>query len=315
MDAVVTAGGIPQPDDPLYTYTQGESKAMVDIAGKPMIQWVLDALSESQTVDNVIVTGLSPKSNLKCKKPLHYLSNQGKMLENLIAGINKSQELNPRNKHILIVSSDIPAIQGEMVDWLINTCMETNDDIYYGVCPREVMEMRFPGSKRTYTKLKDMEVCGADINVVNVRMAHEHLDMWDALITRRKDPFAQANVFGLKTAYLYITHGATLQDFVERVSKKIGIKGRAIIWSYAEPCMDVDKPNQLEMIRADFTKHAKHAPRKASAKRRAAPPKKKAARKKIASPTGNKRVKPSRKKAPAKKAPTKKKAVRKEKKK
>ena len=126
MDAVVTAGGIPQPDEPLYAFTQGDSKAMIDIAGKPMIQWVLDALSEAKTVDNVIVTGLSLKSNLKCKKPVHYLPNQGKMLDNLIAGINKSLELNPKNKHVLLVSSDIPALKAEMVDWLKSGCpMET----------------------------------------------------------------------------------------------------------------------------------------------------------------------------------------------
>ena len=288
MDAVVTAGGIPQPDERLYAYTRGEAKAMVDVAGKPMVQWVLDALSDAKTIENVIVTGLSPKSNLKCKKPLYYLSNQGKMLDNLIAGINKSQELSPRNKHVLLVSSDIPALKGEMVDWLIKTCMETNDDIYYGVCPREVMEMRYPGSKRTYTKLKDMEICGADLNVVNVRMAGVHLDTWETLITNRKNPVAQAGVMGLDTLYLLLTRQATLQDFVERVSKKIGIKGRAIIWPYAEPCMDVDKPNQLEMMRKDLAKQAKAAPRKASAKKPAARPKKKAAVKKKAAPARKK---------------------------
>ena len=283
MDAVVTAGGIPQPDEPLYAYTKGESKAMVDIAGKPMIQWTLDALSGAKNVDNVIITGLSPKSNLKCKKPLHYLSNQGKMLDNLVAGVNKSLELNPKNKHVLLVSSDIPALKAEMVDWLINTCMETSDDIYYGVCPREVMEARYPGSKRTYTKLKDMEVCGADINVVHVRMASEHLEVWNLLIANRKNPVAQARVMGLDTLYLLLTRQATLQDFVGRVSQRIGIQGRAIVWPYAEACMDVDKPNQLEMMRANLAKRARPTPRKSSAKKPAAAPKKKVVAKKSAS--------------------------------
>jgi GTP:adenosylcobinamide-phosphate guanylyltransferase len=281
MDAVVTAGGIPQPDEPLYAHTKGEAKAMVDIAGKPMIQWTLDALGGAKNVDNVIITGLSPKSDLRCKKPLYYLSNQGKMLDNLIAGVNKSLELNRKNKYVLLVSSDIPALKSEMVDWLINTCMETSDDIYYGVCPRELMEERFPGSKRTYTKLKGMEVCGADINVTHVRMAGEHLEVWDALIANRKNPVAQARVMGWDTLYLLLTRQATLQDFVGRVSKRIGIKGRAIVWPYAEPCMDVDKPNQLEMMRADFAKRAKPAPRKSSAKKKAVA-KKKVVKKKAA---------------------------------
>jgi NDP-sugar pyrophosphorylase family protein len=39
MDAVVTAGGIPKPDELLYPYTLGKPKALLEIAGKPMVQW------------------------------------------------------------------------------------------------------------------------------------------------------------------------------------------------------------------------------------------------------------------------------------
>ena len=45
MDVVVLAGGKAGPEDPLYPYIQDKSKALVEIAGKPMAQWVLDALS------------------------------------------------------------------------------------------------------------------------------------------------------------------------------------------------------------------------------------------------------------------------------
>jgi hypothetical protein len=162
----------------------------------------------------------------------------------------------------------------KQVDWLINTCMETQDDLYYGVCPREVMEARYPNSKRTYTPLKDMQVCGADINIAHVRLASEHLDVWEALIANRKNPAAQARVMGLGTLFLLLTRQATLDDFVERVSKRIGIKGRAIVWTEAEPCMDVDKPHQLEIMRADLAKRLpavsiqpKTAPKKKVAKK------------------------------------------------
>lgn len=259
MDAIVTAGGIPQPGDPLYVYSNGDSKALIDVAGKPMVQWVLDALGESKKVDNVILIGLSPKSGLTCKKPLHYISNQGRMLANIVAGVNKTLELNKKNEYVLVVSADIPALKADMVDWLVKTCMETRDDLYYGVCPREVMEARYPTSNRTYTKLKDMEVCGADINVIHVNQATQHLDTWEQLIGNRKSPFRQAAVIGLSTAYKYLTGQFTLQGLVESVTARIGIKGRAIIWSHAEPCMDVDKPHQLEIMREDMTRQQQSA--------------------------------------------------------
>ena len=252
MDAIVSAGGIPRPEVPLYTYSHGDSKALIDVAGKPMVQWILDALGGAKQVDNVILVGLSAKNELTCEKPLHYVSNQGRMLSNIVAGVNKSLELNKKTKYVLVVSSDIPALKSEMVDWLVNTCMETKDDLYYGVCPKDVMEARFPGSKRTYTHLKDMDVCGADINLTHVRMATEHLDLWESLIGSRKSPLKQASLIGFGTLFALFTRRLTLEDAVKRVGDRIGIKGRAIIWPYAEPCMDVDKPNQLELLRADL---------------------------------------------------------------
>jgi hypothetical protein len=158
-----------------------------------------------------------------------------------------------------VVSSDIPALKPEMVDWLIDTCMETKDDLYYGVCPRAVMEARFPDSKRTYTHLKDMDVCGADMNVTHVRMATEHLDMWESLIGSRKSPLKQAGIIGLGTLFALFTRRLTLDDAVQRVCDRIGIRGRAIVWPYAEPCMDVDKPSQLELLRADLVKQQRRS--------------------------------------------------------
>lgn len=274
MDAIVTAGGIPQPQDPLYTYSHGDSKALIDVAGKPMVQWVLDALSDAKNVDNVIVIGLSPKNGLTCKKPMHFISNQGRMLANIVAGVNKVLELNKKTQYVLVVSSDIPTVKAEHVDWLIDTCMETQDDLYYGICPRDVMETRFPDSRRTFTHLKDMDVCGADMNLTHIRMATEHLDMWESLIGSRKSPLKQASIIGLGTLIALATRRLTLEDAVKRVCDRIGIKGRAIVWQHAEPCMDVDKPHQLELLREDLAKQTRKTEAKAkAAARRSSEPK------------------------------------------
>jgi len=252
MDAIVTAGGIPLPEDPLYTYTEGHSKALLDIAGKPMIQWVLDALSASPKVDNVIIIGLGEKVGVTCAKPTHHISNQGRMLANIVAGVEKSLELNPATEYVLIVSSDIPGLKSEMVDWLVDEIEKAPADIYYGVIPREVMDQRYPNSKRTFTHLKGLDVCGADINACHVRMATEHLDLWENLIGNRKSPLKQIAAVGWDTALLLILRKLTVDEVVHRVAERLGIKGKAIIWPWAEAGMDVDKPHQLEMMREDL---------------------------------------------------------------
>jgi hypothetical protein len=228
------------------------------------------------------------------------------MLANIVAGVNKSLELNKKTQYVLIVSSDIPALKAEHVDWLVETAMQTEDDLYYGVCPREVMEARFPNSRRTFTHLKDMDVCGADINITHVRMATEHLEMWESLIGSRKSPLRQAGIIGFGTLFALLTRRLTLEDALARVCERIGIKGRAIVWQHAEPCMDVDKPNQLELLRDDLAEQQ----RKSIAREKAAARRAKAAAAKPSSTLSRKSngtkkaaaVKPvkSRLKAPAK---------------
>lgn len=252
MYAIVTAGGIPGPKDPLYAETQGQSKALLDVAGKPMIQWVLDALGGAASIQGVIIMGLDQNSPITCERPLHFLPNQGSMLGNIVTGIKEMMRLAPEAGYALVVSSDIPAIQPHMVDWVVNTSLETPDDLYYNVITREVMEKRYPGSKRTYTHLKGIELCGGDMNLISVQALKSDMDFWDRLIATRKNPLQQAMMFGLDLMILVILRLITIEEAVVRISRKVHMKGRALICPYAEVGMDVDKPHQLAIMREDL---------------------------------------------------------------
>jgi hypothetical protein len=263
MYAIVSAGGIPLPEEPLYPATQGHPKAMVDVAGKPMAQWVLDALDESKTIDTIVLVGLTEKSGLTCKKPIHYLPNQGKMLDNMRAGVQKAFELDKKVKHVLIVSSDIPSITGEMVDWVVDTALETDDDVYYNIITREIMEKRFPGSRRTYTRLKDMDVCGGDMNVARAKLITGETGLWEKITNARKSPLKQAALIGYDTLFLLLFRKLTLEKAAANIMKRLDITGRAIVCPYAEVGMDVDKPHQLEILREDLKKQQRKAARQA----------------------------------------------------
>jgi GTP:adenosylcobinamide-phosphate guanylyltransferase len=272
VDAIVTAGGIPLPEEPLYPATQGNSKAMLDIAGKPMIQWVLDALDQSKNIERVIIVGLTEKSNVKCRKPVFFVSNQGKMVENLRAGAEKALQVNPKAEYALIVSSDIPGITGEMVDWVVDTAMQTREDVYYNVIKRDVMEKRYPDCKRTWTKLKDMEVCGGDMNVGRLGMVvGDENELWDKITDARKSPLKQAALIGFGTALRLLSGKLTLKKAEESIMGRLNITGRAIVCPYAEVGMDVDKLFQLEIMRADLKKRLKKAEKLSGGKKKAIP--------------------------------------------
>ncbi len=252
MDAVVTAGGIPKLGEPLYAYTQGQPKALLDVAGKPMVQWVLDALDGASKVDRVIVIGLEEGSGLTCAKPITYFPNQNGMLKNILFGMQQVISLDPTATHVLLVSSDIPGIKSEMVDWVVTNAMQTDDDLYYHLIPQDVMEKRYPTSKRTYTHLKDAQVCGGDMNIVATRTINTNLEKWEQLIEARKSPLKQAAIFGWDTLLQLAFRAITVEGAVKKVTRRLGMTGRAVLCPYAEVGMDVDKPHQLELIRSDL---------------------------------------------------------------
>jgi GTP:adenosylcobinamide-phosphate guanylyltransferase len=256
MDAVVTAGGIPRPDEPLYPYTQGKSKAMLDINGKPMVQWVLDALGGSRQIDNVVLIGLTEESGLTCSKPLSFIPNQLSMIENVITGITKVLEIHPSATHVLLASSDIPAITSEMVDWEIETTVQRDVDLCYTLIKKEVMEARYPGSKRTFTRLKGMRVCSGDMNVLHTSVVSANPEVWEKLVAVRKNPIRQAAIIGFDVFILALLGMITVDQALEKAAKRLHMTGAAIMCPYAEVGMDVDKPVQLDLMRANLGKRA-----------------------------------------------------------
>ncbi len=254
MDAVVLAGGIPKPDDPLYAYTQGKPKALLDIAGKPMAQWVLDALSGAAAVERIYLIGLTEEDGLHAAKPITYLPNQGSMLANILAGLRAILRDRPDAEYTLLASTDIPTITPEMVDWVASNARQLQADLVYHVVPREVMEKRFPGSHRTYLRLKDMEVCGADLNVVRTSMANTNTEIFDRLIAARKHPLRQAAIIGWKTLLMIALRRWTLAQVVAAASARGNLRGVGVVSPYAEMAMDADKPYQVDILRAEMAR-------------------------------------------------------------
>jgi GTP:adenosylcobinamide-phosphate guanylyltransferase len=254
MDAIVTAGGIPAPDDPLYEFTQGKNKALLDIAGKPMVQWVLDALEKASLVKNVVIVGLPEDSGVYCSKVIGFLPNQGEMLNNIRFGAEKLIEANPEVNIVLSVSSDIPAITGEMVDWLVSTAQQTDHDIYYNIISKEVMEARFPTSRRSFVRLKDMEVCGGDLNAFRASVIQNKQDLWEKIINSRKSPLKQAALVGFDTLFLLLLRALTVEEAEKKALRRLGLKAHVLKCPYAEIGMDVDKPHQLKIMREELAR-------------------------------------------------------------
>jgi hypothetical protein len=257
--AAISAGWSPSEDDPLTEYTQGKSKALIPIAGKPMIAHVVDALAASRYVKHFVIVALDPTADVQFPVPIEYVPDAGDIIGNAEAGLQYALSHYPDLDAVLLCTSDLPTITAPIVDALIEECFKTDHDLYYSVVERSVMEGRFPESRRSYVHLREGDFAGGDLLLIRPSISIGQRDLWHSLGAARKNPLRQARLVGLGLFLRLLTRRLSLSDAERRVSQVLNIRGRVIPFPYAEVGMDVDKPFQLEIVRAELEARATNA--------------------------------------------------------
>jgi NDP-sugar pyrophosphorylase family protein len=257
--AIVTAGWSPKEDDPLAEYTRDRPKSLIPIAGKPMIAYVVDALAGSSYVQHVIIVALDPAAEVQFSVPVEYVPDAGGILANAEAGLQYVLEHYPDVDAILLSTCDIPIITPPIVDAFIEECLRTDHDLYYSIIERSVMEERFPGSRRSYVHLREGDFAGGDLFLVRPTIALDQQELLQKLAGARKSALRQVSMVGLWPLFKLIIRRLSMAEAERRGSKAFNVRGKAVPFPYAEIGMDVDKPFQLEIVRAELEARAANA--------------------------------------------------------
>jgi hypothetical protein len=114
------------------------------------------------------------------------------------------------------------------------------------------MEARFPDSRRTYTPLKEGPVCGGDMNMLATRLAADDNPLWLKISETRKNIFKQTSLIGIDTLIKLVLRQLSIREAEAVASRRMGVRGRAVLCPYAEVGMDVDKPFQYEIVRREL---------------------------------------------------------------
>ncbi|MBC7225953.1 MAG: NTP transferase domain-containing protein [Thermoflexales bacterium] len=251
--AVVLAGSSPKENDPLAEHTLGRPKGLLPIAGRPMIAYVVEALAGSRYIQKIIVVGLPPEDRPPLSVPVTHLPAHGDLFSNAEAGINHAMTVNPDLDGIVVSSADIPLVTPEIVDRFIEECLCTDHDVYYGVVERSVMESRFPTSRRSYVHLREGDFAGGDMFMVRPGAMRANRDLWRQVADARKSALSQARILGgIWPVLRLLARRMSLAEAEQRASRALNVRGRAVICRDPEVGMDVDKPFQLDIVRAEL---------------------------------------------------------------
>lgn len=254
MDAVIIAGGDIRAKDPLFPLSKNGKKALIEIAGKPMVQWVIDALNQSDQIDRIIITGLSEDAKLSSDKHIIFLEGGRSLMESILIGMRKILVLNPDSAKCLVVSCDIPLINREIIEWFVHASDESGVDIFYDVVRKDVMEDKFPSSGRSYIKLKDAVICGGDMHIFNPKTTIRDGSKWINIVESRKYVSKLMLLFGFEVLFRFLFLKPTLIEVAELVCTRFGLNGRVLTCPFAESGMDIDNIHQFEIVESALTR-------------------------------------------------------------
>jgi hypothetical protein len=243
---ILLAGGVPKPGEGLYELTRGAPKALVPVAGRPLGQWVAEALTVSRAVTGIIVVGL-PDGSLKSPKIIAETGSHGDLLDNLLAGIALLEKLDRSGGRACVATSDAPLMTGTMIDWFIDSAAA--GDVTGGVIRRELLEFACPDYPNTYWHLGDGDFTGADFAVFDPAIVRpDTSSRFGRFAAARKSALRMAWLVGPGLLVRYLAGRLTLREAEARLSKSVGLSVGLLDVPWPEMGLDLDLPEHLPAL-------------------------------------------------------------------
>lgn len=168
----------------------GANKAFLEIAGRPLVRHVVDALEAASEVDQIFVVGPQPLLEIaltECPNT-HCVPQEGRMLSNSWAAIRAVEayraevpETQRNQRPILMTSSDLPLVSAQALDDFIRRCarsdQQANDEVamLVGVAEEAGLKPFYgdaaqPGIYRPLVQLRNGRMRLANIYVARPRV-------------------------------------------------------------------------------------------------------------------------------------------------
>jgi GTP:adenosylcobinamide-phosphate guanylyltransferase len=247
-DAIVLAGG--ENSGQLSRFSEQPYEAMIEIAGKPMVTFVAEALANTSQVERIFVLG--PAILLQeCSFPdkVVILEGGSTILETIQFGM---AALGHKRK-ALVVTADIPLLTSAAIEDFLRQSMAEEADLYYPIVSKALNDRNYPGHKRTYVRFREGIYTGGNIFLVDPLIVPKCLDVAGQLIENRKRPFKLCRMLGWGFILQFIMGTLSIGKVKRRVAELLGIKGAVIHSGYPELGIDVDKASDLELVRSVFS--------------------------------------------------------------
>ncbi|MGY6554490.1 MAG: NTP transferase domain-containing protein [Wenzhouxiangella sp.] len=243
IDVILLAGDR-GPDDPLARRAGVIGKALVPVAGRPLLETVLRVLLSWPKLGRIILVAPAHADYaaivarvaahradaLVCIEPAASIS------ASVQAGIAASQ-----GDWRLVLTADHALLDTAWLDALLaQTQAEEDTEILVGLADWHRVMARFPGSRRTRYRFRDYAICGTNLFAMREPGASRLLKVWREVEQQRKKPWRIISLLGWHNLAAYLAGRLRLDDAFAALSRRLAIPIRPLLLDDPLTAVDVD---------------------------------------------------------------------------
>jgi GTP:adenosylcobinamide-phosphate guanylyltransferase len=242
-DVVIIAGGtIHNPD--LRAAAGVDVRALIDLHGKPLLQWVLEALRGARSLGRVCVVG-DAELLRPIAEPLgaQVIEQGADEVDNLFRGV----EALPGAEWVFMAASDLPMLTPEAVDDFIDNAPGV--DLIFPICEQGATLAQYPDREWTFVKTTDGAFTGGCGFLFRPQAVLERREWVQEVFDSRRNPWKLMRIWGLVFGIKALLHLVSLEETEKHISEVLGLSGRAYITQYPDLCYDLDYAPHIAQVR------------------------------------------------------------------
>lgn len=242
VDAVVLAGSVNR--IPLFPGNGPGRKALVPIGGRPMIAYVLDALTQARSVGRILVVGAPEVLEYATRWRLTDGLLEGtSLIDNAWRGLEASS-----GDRVLFANPDQPLLRPEMIDQFVEQGVDEDADLVTSWARVENLGPYAEG-KHKFARFGDGEFAHGNLFLARRRFPHaiQVRKRLDAIYAARKNAYKFAwalgpSLFGRFLIAIACRRLPSLRTTLEMIGRDFGVTLGCVESPYPEIVLDIDEP-------------------------------------------------------------------------
>ena len=229
--------------DPLAAYAGVADKALIEIEGETMLARVVAAL-RAAGITRIAVSASSVAV-------ADHARTLGAEPFDAASGPSASTRdgLDRLGAPLLLTTADHALLEPGWVRQFLAS-VPADADVSALLARREVVVDAAPGTQRTYLRFADGDWSGCNLFYFATPRAAAAIDLWRRVEADRKRPWRIVRLLGPGVLLRYALGRLTLAEAVARLGRAAGITAAIVAAADGRAAIDVDKPADLDLVRA-----------------------------------------------------------------